>query len=941
MSFTLKALGGLVVEGPAGPLGGAAAQRRTLALLVILAMARQRGMSRERLVGLLWPDSSDERARHALAQTLYRLRHEFGDDAVDGGEPLRLSAAAFRFDVAEWEDCVARGELAQAAALYVGPFLDGFVLPGAPEFARWAEDERTRIASVHRGALERLAAAAARAGQHSDAVRHWRTLAQADPLDSRVAARLVDSLVASDDSHGALQYARVHTALVRAELDADPGAEFAVAVARARDGPSRAAEPTRPAEPTGPAIGASVRPPEVARAPARRPHRRTRYLSALSAGVVVLLSAAAYARSHAGQRQDPPLLAVGQIEDYTGADTGAVARILPEMLTANLSRVQGLVIISRTRLYELVVPRPGREPTGSDFARAAQEAGVDDLLDGALYRMADGSFRLDLRVIDVRSARVERVHQVESADAFALADSATMLLAAGYGLRPREALRVSDVSTSSVVAYGLYEEGMRTFWRLDWRAARRLFDAALEIDSTFAMAAFGAFRAHPDRPTLDRAVRLSARATDFERLTIRAHWARLVNHPSQVAIAETLAARYPAEPESHILLANALQMKGDFPGALVAARHAYAMDTASLVRGARHCSACEATSAMFAAYQFMDSTEATLRIAREWTARQPSSPTAWLLLREALVWRDSTGALEAHERMRGLGGMPDEELIWLAFLAMRWGNFDKAERLLTHALEFGSEGLRTDALWWLAISERQQGRLQSALARTLRMRAEHAERFPSQLEAQVLYEQGRAREAAAVFEQWVRGARLYAEPSDRARNVTWNLVHRASALAAAGDTAPLAAIADSMEVVGRGSGYGRDALLHHHVRGLLLAARGRREEAVAEYRRAVWSPVAGYTRTNFELARLLIELGRPHDAIPILESALHGALESTNMYVTHTELRALLVRAYSEIGVKDSVRAHSAWVERALRRADAPVRDRILDLARTKAVALR
>ena len=946
MSFTLKALGGLVVEGPAGPLGGAAAQRRTLALLVLVAMARKRGASREKLVGLLWPDTSDERARHALAQTLYRLRHEFGDEAVEAGEPLRLNTTVFRVDVAEWEGRIARGELEEAAAMYGGPFLDGFVLPGAAEFERWAEAERTRVAALHRDVLERLATAATHAGEPARAARYWRALAGCDPLDSRVASRLVGALVDAGDRAMALQYARVHSALVREELDAEPGTEFAQAVARARDvapPPSSTLSPSPIPAPIPPPV-----PPPVERAQAPESgtsesaatagiattvrRRRNRVLLGIPVVAALLATAIVYARSSAGARDEPPLLGVGLIADYTGGDSSAAARILPEMLTANLSRVEGLAIVSRTRLYELLVPQPGREPTGSDFARAAQDAGVDELLDGALYRRADGTFRLDLRLIDVRSARVRRVYQLEAPDAFALADSATLLLATGFGFRPREALRVSDVSTSSVVAYGLYEEGLRSFWQLDWRASRRLFEAALEVDSNFAMAAFGAFQSSGSRDLLQRALRLTDRVTDFERLSIRAAWARSVNHPSQVAIAETLAARYPAEPASHIVLANALHVHGDFPGAQVAARHAYAMDTVSLTRAGPRCTACEALTAMFAAYQYMDSTEAALRIAQEWTSRQPSSPVAWWVMREAQQWRDSTAALQAYQRMRAASRMPEEDLVWLAAHAIRWGDFEKAERFLEHTLELGPPERAPNALWWLAISERQQGRLEDALATVLRMKAMHARKMPSQLEAQVLFEMGRAREAAAIFDLWVEESRRHGESSDRARNVAWNLVHKGSALAAAGDTTSLTGIADSLQAIGRKSGYGRDPLLHHHLRGLLLAARGEKEAAVDEFRRAIWSPVAGYTRTNLEMGRLLLELGRPREAIAILGPALRGGLESTNMYVTHTEIRALLARGYAATGQSDSARTHARWVERALTHADPPARARIMAL---------
>ncbi|MFN2564352.1 MAG: winged helix-turn-helix domain-containing protein, partial [Gemmatimonadaceae bacterium] len=74
----LRTFGGISVDGAPQALGGAATQRRPLALLALLAAAGDRGISRERLLALLWPESNTEQARNALRQTLYALRRDLG-----------------------------------------------------------------------------------------------------------------------------------------------------------------------------------------------------------------------------------------------------------------------------------------------------------------------------------------------------------------------------------------------------------------------------------------------------------------------------------------------------------------------------------------------------------------------------------------------------------------------------------------------------------------------------------------------------------------------------------------------------------------------------------------------------------------------------------------------------------------------------------------------
>ena len=78
----LKTFGGLWLEGDKGPLTGAAAQRRRLVLLAALAAAGRKGLSRDALVGLLWPEVDDARARAALSQALYALKRDIGVDEL-------------------------------------------------------------------------------------------------------------------------------------------------------------------------------------------------------------------------------------------------------------------------------------------------------------------------------------------------------------------------------------------------------------------------------------------------------------------------------------------------------------------------------------------------------------------------------------------------------------------------------------------------------------------------------------------------------------------------------------------------------------------------------------------------------------------------------------------------------------------------------------------
>ena len=157
-SLRLRTLGGLAVDGDPRPALGAATQRRPLALLALLASARERGVSRDKLLGYLWPESSEEKARHLLNQALYALRRNLAaDDLFLGSSELRLNPGALGADMREFEEALDRGDPERAAAIYAGPFLDGFFRAHAPGVAgrASARDARSGRKSARRSPRSR------------------------------------------------------------------------------------------------------------------------------------------------------------------------------------------------------------------------------------------------------------------------------------------------------------------------------------------------------------------------------------------------------------------------------------------------------------------------------------------------------------------------------------------------------------------------------------------------------------------------------------------------------------------------------------------------------------------------------------------------------------------------------------------------------------------
>jgi adenylate cyclase len=230
-----RALGPPVVEGPEGTEGGAAAQRKPLALLALLAAAGARGMSRDKILAYLWPETDTVRATHRLTQVLYSLRHELqADDLFLSGADLRLNPDLISTDLSDFHQALADRCPERAVGVYGGPFLDGFFVNGATEFEHWVDGERAELERRYRTALEMLSEQAM-AGDDHGAVAHWCSrLAQTDPLNAHAAIRYMEALARTGDRAGAIRVGRSHEARLREELDASPDPEVVAAVERLR-----------------------------------------------------------------------------------------------------------------------------------------------------------------------------------------------------------------------------------------------------------------------------------------------------------------------------------------------------------------------------------------------------------------------------------------------------------------------------------------------------------------------------------------------------------------------------------------------------------------------------------------------------------------------------------------------------------------------------------
>jgi TolB-like protein/DNA-binding SARP family transcriptional activator/Tfp pilus assembly protein PilF len=417
----LRLFGGACLVDETGPLTGPVAQRRRLALLALLAASPDARMAREKLCAYLWPDSAEEEARSSLVDAVYALRKRLGRDVlVSVGAEIRLNPARIGSDVQRFRCAVAAGDHEQAVSLYTGPFLDGFFVPGADEFERWAEAERQLRSCEYARAVEALAARHDRMGESASAVDAWRRLSRHDPYSSRVALALMQALVAVGEREAAIHHAAAFQRLLREEIGSAPDAAVLMLADRLRSEPAdkSGAAPGAPGVPSvvdgaaelpvaayrarelplpvGSAPEAAVGTPTAR--PQGVPRDVLRPLWFAGAAAVLLLVAAVKFMGSDREWPEPAGASVAVLPFVNLSADGEhrwFADGLTDELIGALARVEGIRVAARTSVYAY----HGRNLPLQDIARQLQ---VRYVLEGSARRHGN-EVRITAQLVDART----------------------------------------------------------------------------------------------------------------------------------------------------------------------------------------------------------------------------------------------------------------------------------------------------------------------------------------------------------------------------------------------------------------------------------------------------------------------------------------------------------------------------------------------------------
>jgi serine/threonine-protein kinase len=321
-----------------------------------------------------------------------------------------------------------------------------------------------------------------------------------------------------------------------------------------------------------------TRPAEPGPAPARLIQRKARLIGVLA--ILILSILGAWWWNGRGAGATVASAGVNSVAVLPFRSVGPGLELWQEgmvdLLSINLDGTWGL----RTIPARTVLSRWHRKLGGSGSAAdqeailaSARELGAARAITGSIVGSSKG-LRLVAEMYDVKTGDVRGRSQVEGpADSVpALIDRLSLELVRSGMLGSSDSTMMSlrGLTTGSITALKSYLQGEQALRRARPAEAVASFKAAVEADSTFALASYRlsiadgwsrsphnpSFNPHPEY--IERAVRLASHLPAREALHVQGLRSLIAGEPRSLEIMHTATSKYPDDAESWYLLGDAL-----------------------------------------------------------------------------------------------------------------------------------------------------------------------------------------------------------------------------------------------------------------------------------------------------------------------------------------------------------------------------------------------
>jgi serine/threonine-protein kinase len=484
--YSFRTLGSLELRSASGEeVTGVLAGQKLVALLAYLAIASPHGHHRrDTIVGLLWPELTQERARAALRHSIYRLRGVLGANALvsRGDEDVGIDTALIECDAASFDDMLDGGHIAEALDLYKGDLLPGFFLRGAPEYERWLDTERTRIRGRAATSALKLSEMLAQAGKSDDAIHRARQSLAIAPDDEQLLRRVLGILASVGDTAGALREYDAFAKRLKEDYDASPSPETKALAEQLRTSEAVRTPSIVPI--------ARLTPSTAVASDSKEPSAiRSRIAIASVAAIVLMLGVYGMSRRKTDSTAGAPTIAVLPFDVRGSQQLEYLREGMSDLLSIGVDGAAGLHSADPRAVIARVRDEKDSHVDAADARRIAREVGAGLYITGSIIE-AGGHVRItaELHRSDGSVQSTAQTGPADKGKLFELVDDLARTLLAGADHAAPTMVGLAARTTRSIPALRSYLQGERELRSGRHIAALDAFREAVAEDSTFALA---------------------------------------------------------------------------------------------------------------------------------------------------------------------------------------------------------------------------------------------------------------------------------------------------------------------------------------------------------------------------------------------------------------------------------------------------------------------
>jgi len=263
-------------------------------------------------------------------------------------------------------------------------------------------------------------------------------------------------------------------------------------------------------------------------------------------------------------------IAVVSFKNQTGDKTYDYLReAIPNLLITNLEQTGYFYVATWERMHDLL-EQMGKEVEVIDRDlgfEVCRREGIESIVLGSFVKAGD-VFATDVKVLDVETKRILKSASSKGDGVGSILktqiDELSKEISRGIGIAKQKIeatkLQVADVTTTSMEAYKYFLKGRENRRKYYFDKSRESYEKAVELDPTFAYAyhllagtygELGNTKARNE--ALEKAKIFSEKATDKEKLYIRAHYAGAIerNPEKRFHILKQIVKKYPRDKSVH------------------------------------------------------------------------------------------------------------------------------------------------------------------------------------------------------------------------------------------------------------------------------------------------------------------------------------------------------------------------------------------------------